>query len=112
MPFIGPSGYYEGDQVSPSDLSVPQRPDATHVWLRGAWVQDASLVAASKPRPTPLQWLLRLSDVTKRNLEVAARTDADVAVILRMGGGVTTVDVTDPLTIQSVNALKAKTLLT
>lgn len=32
------SSYYEGDQQSPDDAAVPQRPSARHVWQGGAWV--------------------------------------------------------------------------
>lgn len=32
-------GYYEGDQQSPGDLEVVQRPDWTHEFIRGQWVQ-------------------------------------------------------------------------
>jgi len=43
--WIGPSGYYEGDQQSPTDQAVPQRPDPTYTFSNGAWSQNATLGA-------------------------------------------------------------------
>lgn len=31
-------GYYEGDKADPLDIAVPQRPDAKHLFVDGAWV--------------------------------------------------------------------------
>jgi|GEM_PF-5139079 len=34
-------GYYEGDQIDPADLAVPQRPDFTYAWNGSAWQPTA-----------------------------------------------------------------------
>ena len=39
-------GYYEGDQISPSDIAVPRRPDGTHVWDGQAWQPSAATLNA------------------------------------------------------------------
>ncbi len=64
------------------------------------------------PKPSPLDWFMRLSPATQAALDTAARTDTAVSLALRYAGGVTAIDVTDPLTIQNVNLLRSKGLLT
>lgn len=73
---------------------------------------QAAQQAAQIPRPTPLAWFLRLGQATQAALDVAARADTAVSLVLRYASGVVAVDVTDPLTIQSVQMLAGKGLLT
>lgn len=37
--------YYEGDRVNLSDRGVPQRPSPIHIFVDGAWIEDAVKVA-------------------------------------------------------------------
>jgi hypothetical protein len=104
--------YYEGDQASPFDTIVPQRPGATYVFQDGAWVQDQDLVDALKPKPSPLDWFTRISSATQAGLSVAARTDAAVDLALRYVSGVDFIDVADPRTVANVTLLRSKDLLT
>ena len=41
-------GYYEGDQITPMDLPVPQRLDASYDWNGTAWVQNAIRATQAK----------------------------------------------------------------
>jgi|GEM_PF-2655613 len=45
-------GYYVGDQISPQDQAVPQRPDATYEWSGNAWGQNSAMAAAAKAAST------------------------------------------------------------
>lgn len=41
--WLTPAGvYYQGDQASPLDIAVPQRPDAKHIFVDGAWAPAPS----------------------------------------------------------------------
>lgn len=73
---------------------------------------NAAQAQAIKPRPSPLQWTMRLAQATQLNLLTAARTDTAVALALQLVNGVVSVDVNDPLTIQNVQLLQSKNLLT
>jgi hypothetical protein len=37
--------YYEGDRANLADRGVPQRPSPNHIWVDGAWVEDAQKLA-------------------------------------------------------------------
>lgn len=46
MGWINAQGeYYEGDRASLSDRGVPQRPSPIHIFVDGAWIEDAVKVA-------------------------------------------------------------------
>jgi hypothetical protein len=68
--------------------------------------------APEPPKPTPLQWMMRLAQATQVGLVTAARTDAAVDLALRYAGGVSAIDVADPMTQQNVQMLQGKGLLT
>lgn len=72
----------------------------------------AAFLTPSPIKPTPLDWFLRLSQATQAALDVAARTDTAVSLALRYASGVTFVDVNDPRTVQNVQLLQSKGLIT
>ena len=65
-------GYYEGDQISPSDIAVPQRPDYTYTWDGQAWQPSA----ATHNAPILAQIADLEASVTDRRLREAMLTDA------------------------------------
>jgi len=40
--------YYEGDRASLADRGVPQRPSSDHIFVDGAWIEDADKIAAKQ----------------------------------------------------------------
>lgn len=76
---------------------------------RIATFQQSQVLVA---KPTPLQWFMRLSQATQIAMKIAARTDVAVDLAMMYASGVPAVDVTDPLTIQNVQMLQSKLLLT
>jgi hypothetical protein len=71
--FINPEfGYYEGDQINPSDIAVPQRPDYTHTWDGQAWQPSA----ATHNAPILAQIIGLEATITDRRWREAAPDDA------------------------------------
>jgi hypothetical protein len=64
------------------------------------------------PKPTPREWLERLSPTTQLALEAAALSNAQVSLWLRKATGAGAIDVTLPETQQGVAAVVAAGLLT
>ena len=73
---------------------------------------QAALAIARAPKPTPREWLERLSMATQLALETAALSSAQVALWLRKATGAGSIDVTMPETQQGVAAMVAAGLLT
>ena len=68
-------GYYEGDQISPSDTEVSQRHDHTYAWDGSAWQPTA----ASMNAPILSEIAALEATVTQRRVREAALTDAGKA---------------------------------
>lgn len=74
----------------------------------------AAQVAVPPPRPTPRQWLERLSPATQSAITAAAAKDASGALLLWMlkAAGNPAIDVTSAETVQGVGALVAAGIIT
>jgi len=100
-----------GDFAVAQDMAQPAYAGCTQVEVED---DDPRLAPPPPPppKPSPLDWFMRLSPATQAALDTAARTDTAVSLALRYAGGVVAIDVTDPRTIQNVNLLRSKGLLT
>jgi hypothetical protein len=97
---------------------VPADPDnrdwqAYQAWLAAGNVPTAAApVVVLVPRPTPREWLERLSPSTQLALETAALANPAVSLWLRKATGAGSIDVTLAETQQGVAAVVAAGLLT
>ncbi|HLN23835.1 MAG TPA: hypothetical protein VK558_07610 [Patescibacteria group bacterium] len=66
--WISPDGSYHLGDEQPGDIAVPERPDATHVWVSGAWQPDPVAVKAAHNAPILAQ-ITALDVFVPRGLE-------------------------------------------
>lgn len=87
-------GYYEGDQIDPSDIPVPRRPDATYHWIAEAWGQDAASAAAAKS----LQTQTAIDQLTTQGSDASmSRGLEDLVGLLITKGTIAKTDLPAPL---------------
>lgn len=97
----------EDYRPQPSEISFEHWPAPADLAAAfpGLAAAAAAAQAASKPRPTPREWLERLSPATQLALETAALTNAQAALWLRKATGNPSIDVTLPETKEGVAAI-------
>jgi hypothetical protein len=106
---VDPNYQPQASEILFADYATPAQLASAFPGLAAA---ASAQQAAAKPRPTPREWLERLSPTTQLALETAALSNAQVALWLRKATGAGTIDVTLLETQQGVAAMVAAGLLT